>query len=47
MSKRAIEFVSLCVETYKTEKKKSGRKVIELFDSFGITEFLIEVLAAV
>jgi uncharacterized protein DUF3791 len=42
MNKKTMEFVSLCIESYKTEYKKSGKDVIELFDDFGVTEFLIE-----
>lgn len=42
MDKKRMEFISLCIETFKIKYKKSGQNVLELFDDYGVTEFLEE-----
>lgn len=42
MNEKIIEFVSLCIETYKNKYKKSGQDVITVFDKYGVIEFLAD-----
>ena len=36
------KFLVYCVEIYKTAFKTSGRQVIQLFNQYGIPEYIIE-----
>ncbi len=42
MNEKIIEFISLCIESYKKKNEKSGQEVLVLFDKYGVTEFLAD-----
>lgn len=39
---KKLYFLSFCIEQYKHVKNIDGRTIKELFDKFGVTEFLLE-----
>ena len=42
----ATKFLVYCVEIYKTANKLSGRQVIEIFNRYGILEYIVGCSAA-
>jgi len=40
------KFLVYCVEIYKTANKLSGRQVIEIFNRYGILEYIVNCCAA-
>ncbi len=42
MNDKIIEFVSLCIETYKKKYEKSGQEILAIFDEYEVTEFLAD-----
>jgi hypothetical protein len=40
------KFLVYCVEIYKTAKKLNGRQVIEVFNRYGILEYIVNCSAA-
>jgi hypothetical protein len=45
MSKEG-KFLIFCLETYKMAKHLTGKQVIDLFSSFGITEYILSCYEA-
>lgn len=41
-SEKVLAFVSFCIEEYKTLLGAEGRKVADLFEKFGVTDYLIK-----
>jgi hypothetical protein len=42
MCSDAVDFFIYCIEVYKAEKKLSGRQVVDIFDRYGVTDFIIK-----
>ena len=42
----ATKFLVYCVEIYKTANKLSGKQVIEVFNRYGILEYIVSCFAA-
>ena len=42
----ATKFLVYCVEIYKTANKLSGKQVIEVFNRYGILEYIVNCFAA-
>ena len=42
----ATKFLVYCVEIYKTANKLSGRQVIDIFNRYGILEYIVSCFAA-
>ena len=40
------KFLVYCVEIYKTANKLSGRQVIDIFNKYGILEYIVNCSAA-
>lgn len=40
MDKDVLEFVVFCVEYYKERKSMSGKEVYDLFDKYGVIDYL-------
>ena len=41
-SEKKIVFVSFCMEEYKTLHNMDGRSVADLFEKYGVTDYLLE-----
>lgn len=39
---KVLAFVSFCIEEYKSQRRASGREVADLFEKFGVTDYLLE-----
>lgn len=37
-----VYFISFCIEQYKVHISASGAEVMDLFDKYGVTEYLFE-----
>lgn len=37
---KTLEFKTFCIEAYKAEKHLTGREVIELFEKYGVLDYL-------
>ncbi|MDR1840038.1 MAG: DUF3791 domain-containing protein [Treponema sp.] len=42
----ATKFLVYCVEIYKTAHKLNGRQVIDIFNRYGILEYIVSCCAA-
>ena len=42
----ATKFLVYCVEIYKTAKKLNGRQVIDIFNRYGILEYIVNCCTA-
>ncbi|GHT67304.1 hypothetical protein AGMMS4952_05720 [Spirochaetia bacterium] len=42
MCKNEIDFLIYCIEIYKSQKKLSGKEVLDLFDTYGVTEYIVD-----
>lgn len=45
MTKKELDivyFISFCIEQYKVHISASGTEVMDLFDKYGVTEYLFE-----
>ncbi|GHU16630.1 hypothetical protein FACS1894163_06300 [Spirochaetia bacterium] len=42
MCKNEIDFLIYCIEIYKSEKELSGKEVLDLFDTYGVTEYIVD-----
>ena len=42
MDKKINDFVIFCIECYKISKNLTGREIYELFDKYGVIEYLKE-----
>jgi len=40
------KFLVYCIEIYKTAKKLNGKQVIQLFNQFGILDFIVRCYGA-
>jgi hypothetical protein len=38
----ATKFFIFCVESYKIEKGMTGKKVVALFNEYGVTDFILQ-----
>ena len=38
---KKLAFIAFCVEEYKTQLGTDGRKVIDLFEKYGVTDYLV------
>jgi hypothetical protein len=38
----AVKFLILAIEGYKLEKNMHGKDVLSLFDSYGVTDYILE-----
>ena len=45
MSKEA-DFLIYCIEIYKSAKELTGRQVMELFERYGISEYIVNYYEA-
>ena len=41
-SEKKLVFVSFCIEEYKTLHGMDGRSVADLFEKYGVTDYLLE-----
>ena len=41
-SEKKLVFVSFCIEEYKTLHGMNGRSVADLFEKYGVTDYLLE-----
>ncbi len=41
-SEKKLAFVSFCIEEYKTLHGMDGRSVADLFEKYGVTDYLLE-----
>ena len=41
-----INFLAYCIESYKSEKKYTGRQVISLFDKYGVLDYITNCAGA-
>ena len=41
-SEKKLIFVSFCIEEYKTLHGMDGRSVADLFEEYGVTDYLLE-----
>ena len=37
---QSLQFKAFCIEAYRAEKGLSGRDAMELFEKYGVTEYL-------
>ncbi|GHV52662.1 hypothetical protein AGMMS49579_10280 [Spirochaetia bacterium] len=42
MCKNEIDFLIYCIEIYKSQKKLSGKEVLDLFDAYEVTEYIVD-----